>query len=191
MKLTIHLHLVPRSTNAWSYTSTPQNAYMPWCSKHRDNFTFTLPFQMWRAYGNNDSYNVTQSKFCGHLKTSPLQQSRQHSASKHHNMKAYGGQWTKSPRILDLSTRWTWEVIFRLVKVKLSLCLTKHHAIKTYWGSGSFRLETVCCSSMSTHPRVTWAPATAERHVLGLRMEQKCRVAAKIFSKRSRTADKG
>jgi hypothetical protein len=22
------------------------------------------------------------------------------------------------------------------VKVKLSLCLTKHHAIKTYWGSG-------------------------------------------------------
>jgi hypothetical protein len=23
-----------------------------------------------------------------------------------------------------------------LIKVKLSLCLTKHHAIKTYWGSG-------------------------------------------------------
>jgi hypothetical protein len=23
------------------------------------------------------------------------------------------------------------------VKVKLSLCLTKHHAMKTYWGSGS------------------------------------------------------
>jgi hypothetical protein len=22
------------------------------------------------------------------------------------------------------------------VKVKLSLCLTKHHALKTYWGSG-------------------------------------------------------
>jgi hypothetical protein len=22
-------------------------------------------------------------------------------------------------------------------KVKLSLCLTKHHAMKTYWGSGS------------------------------------------------------
>jgi hypothetical protein len=22
------------------------------------------------------------------------------------------------------------------VKVKLSLCLTKHHAVKTYWGSG-------------------------------------------------------
>jgi len=22
------------------------------------------------------------------------------------------------------------------IKVKLSLCLTKHHAIKTYWGSG-------------------------------------------------------
>jgi hypothetical protein len=23
------------------------------------------------------------------------------------------------------------------VKVKLSLCLTKHHSMKTYWGSGS------------------------------------------------------
>jgi hypothetical protein len=24
----------------------------------------------------------------------------------------------------------------KVVKVKLSLCLTKHHAMKTYWGSG-------------------------------------------------------
>jgi hypothetical protein len=30
--------------NAWSYTSTPQYAFMAWCSvkKHRDNFTFTF-----------------------------------------------------------------------------------------------------------------------------------------------------
>jgi hypothetical protein len=26
--------------------------------------------------------------------------------------------------------------LFRKVKVKLSLCLTKHHAMKAYWGSG-------------------------------------------------------
>jgi hypothetical protein len=26
------------------------------------------------------------------------------------------------------------------VKVKLSLCLTKHHAMKTYWGSGGIAL---------------------------------------------------
>jgi len=34
--------------NAWSYTSTPQYAFMAWCSikkkKHRDNFTFTFWF---------------------------------------------------------------------------------------------------------------------------------------------------
>jgi hypothetical protein len=28
------------------------------------------------------------------------------------------------------------EYIFTLMKVKLSLCLTKHHTMKAYWGSG-------------------------------------------------------
>jgi hypothetical protein len=32
VKLTTHLHLVPRSKNAWSYNSTPQSAFMVWCS---------------------------------------------------------------------------------------------------------------------------------------------------------------
>jgi hypothetical protein len=27
-----HLHLVPRSKNEWSYTSTPEYAFMAWCS---------------------------------------------------------------------------------------------------------------------------------------------------------------
>jgi hypothetical protein len=31
--------------NAWSYTSTSQHVFMAWCLvKHRDNFTFFLPF---------------------------------------------------------------------------------------------------------------------------------------------------
>jgi hypothetical protein len=47
VKLTTHLHLVPRSKNAWSYTSTPQYAFMAWCLvKHRDNFTFTFTFTL-------------------------------------------------------------------------------------------------------------------------------------------------
>jgi hypothetical protein len=29
-----------------------------------------------------------------------------------------------------------WGLVFREVKVKVSLCLTKHHAMKTYWVSG-------------------------------------------------------
>jgi len=37
------LHLVPRSKNAWNYTSTLQYAYIVWFSvKARGNFTFTL-----------------------------------------------------------------------------------------------------------------------------------------------------
>jgi hypothetical protein len=32
VKLTTHLHLVPRSKNEWSYTSTPQYVLMAWCS---------------------------------------------------------------------------------------------------------------------------------------------------------------
>jgi len=43
VKLTTHLHLVARSKNEWSYTSTPQYAVTVWCLvKHRDNFTFYL-----------------------------------------------------------------------------------------------------------------------------------------------------
>jgi hypothetical protein len=30
-KLTTQLHLVPRSKNAWIYTTTPQYAFMAWC----------------------------------------------------------------------------------------------------------------------------------------------------------------
>jgi hypothetical protein len=31
VKLTTHLHLVPRSRNEWRYTSTPQHAFLAWC----------------------------------------------------------------------------------------------------------------------------------------------------------------
>jgi hypothetical protein len=45
VKLTTHLHLVPRSKNEWSYTSTPHYAFMAWCLvKHRNNFTFIFYF---------------------------------------------------------------------------------------------------------------------------------------------------
>jgi len=45
VKLTTHLHLVPRSKNEWSYISTPQYVFTVWCLvKYRGNFTFTLTF---------------------------------------------------------------------------------------------------------------------------------------------------
>jgi hypothetical protein len=41
-------HSLPSSAkvkNAWSYTSIPRYVFMVWCLvKHRDNFTYTLPF---------------------------------------------------------------------------------------------------------------------------------------------------
>jgi len=41
--LLLPLSLEQRSKNEWSYTSTPQYAYMAWwLVKHRDNFTFTF-----------------------------------------------------------------------------------------------------------------------------------------------------
>jgi hypothetical protein len=41
-----HLHLVPRSKNAWSCTSTPQCAFMAWCSvkKKAQGQLYLLPF---------------------------------------------------------------------------------------------------------------------------------------------------
>jgi hypothetical protein len=41
VKLTTPLLLMPRSKNAWKYTSTPPYVFIAWCLvKHRDNFTF-------------------------------------------------------------------------------------------------------------------------------------------------------
>jgi hypothetical protein len=43
VKLTTHLHLVPRSKNAWSCTSTSQYVFMAWfLVKNRDKFTFKV-----------------------------------------------------------------------------------------------------------------------------------------------------
>jgi hypothetical protein len=43
VKLTTHLHLVQRSKNAWSYTSTPNTpSWRDAQVKHRDNFTFSF-----------------------------------------------------------------------------------------------------------------------------------------------------
>jgi hypothetical protein len=46
VKLTIHQHLIPRSTNEWSYTSTPQYAFMALCSVKKSTGT-TLPLPFW------------------------------------------------------------------------------------------------------------------------------------------------
>jgi hypothetical protein len=48
MKLTTHLHLVPKSRMRGAILSFPQYAFMTWCSvkkKHRDNFTFAFTFK--------------------------------------------------------------------------------------------------------------------------------------------------
>jgi hypothetical protein len=46
VKLTTHLHLVPKSRMRGAIPPLPQYAVMAWCSikrKHRDNFTFKEP----------------------------------------------------------------------------------------------------------------------------------------------------
>jgi hypothetical protein len=43
VKLTTRLHLVPRSKNAWSYTSTPQYVFLAWyLVKHKEYFSKTI-----------------------------------------------------------------------------------------------------------------------------------------------------
>jgi len=57
VKLTIHLHLVPRSKNEWSDTSTPQYAFTAWCIvKYRDNFTFTLKWNIRLVLGHTQPH---------------------------------------------------------------------------------------------------------------------------------------
>jgi hypothetical protein len=52
VKLSTHLHLVPRSKNEWSYTSTPHYAFMVWCSVKAQGqlyiyFYFVRAFKWW------------------------------------------------------------------------------------------------------------------------------------------------
>jgi hypothetical protein len=49
VKLTAHLHLVPRSRVRGAIHALPQYAFLAWWSviKHRDNFTFTLLFYIY------------------------------------------------------------------------------------------------------------------------------------------------
>jgi len=46
MKLTTQFHLVPRSQNEWSYTSTPQYALMMWCSAQGHLYLLPLRFML-------------------------------------------------------------------------------------------------------------------------------------------------
>jgi hypothetical protein len=55
--------------NAWSYTSTPQYAFMAWCSvkeKHRDNFTFTFYLEASREVGLEVNTEKTKYIFVSH-----------------------------------------------------------------------------------------------------------------------------
>jgi hypothetical protein len=49
-----HLHLVPRPKNEWSYTSTPQYAFMSWC----------LPFTRTRKMSCDGVSRYTYDDFC-------------------------------------------------------------------------------------------------------------------------------
>jgi hypothetical protein len=69
----LHLHVMPRLKNVWSYTSTPQYVLMVWyLVKHRDNFTFYLyPFKpgvMMVSYDSHKIYNMGSddnlNKYC-------------------------------------------------------------------------------------------------------------------------------
>jgi hypothetical protein len=46
VKVTTHLHLVPRSKNSWSYTSTPQYVFMAWCSVKKSQRQLYLYFTL-------------------------------------------------------------------------------------------------------------------------------------------------
>jgi hypothetical protein len=57
VKLTTHLHLVLRSKNELSYTSTPQYAFMAWCSVEAQGQLYLLP-KMRRENKNLDNLMI-------------------------------------------------------------------------------------------------------------------------------------
>jgi hypothetical protein len=64
VKLTTHLHLVPRLKNAWSYTSIPQYAFIAWCSvKAQGQLLFNDTCSVGDRPANNDRNGVTGTRF--------------------------------------------------------------------------------------------------------------------------------
>jgi hypothetical protein len=64
VKLTTHLHLVPRSKNEWSYTSTPpirlHGVVLSYKEKkHRDSFTFAFAVGMKTDYPKDGGRTVS------------------------------------------------------------------------------------------------------------------------------------
>jgi hypothetical protein len=57
--LTTHLHLVPRSKNAWSYTSNPPIFVMAWCSVKSTGTT--LPFYLYLYALAPRKFHMTRS----------------------------------------------------------------------------------------------------------------------------------
>jgi hypothetical protein len=69
VKLTTHLHLVPRSSIHGTTPPLPQYVFMAWrLVKHRDNFTFTFTFTFFTVFSNN---MIIRRKFWGNFRSLP------------------------------------------------------------------------------------------------------------------------
>lgn len=49
VRLTIHLRLTPRIRTVWSCTSTPPHIFVEWLIKHGNNFTSTIPKDLFNS----------------------------------------------------------------------------------------------------------------------------------------------
>jgi hypothetical protein len=91
----------------WSPTSPHGSSFQPGGGIRGRIVKLTAPLQL-----------LARLRLCGTLPPRPL-----------HAFMAWCLDTRKTPCLLPLSISIT-------MKVKLSLCLTKNHAMKTYWGSG-------------------------------------------------------
>jgi hypothetical protein len=90
VKLTIHLHLVPRSRMRGAIPPLPQYAFTAWYSVKAEGQLYTITY--FRARGTKVKLSLCLTK--------------------HHAMKTYWGSGGIAPHILDLGTRWRWMVSF-------------------------------------------------------------------------------
>jgi hypothetical protein len=83
-------------------------------------------------------------------------------------------RWYPATSLLGVATQKTTTWIFKKVKVKLSLCLTKHHDVKMYWESGGiqtfFDLGTRCRWVVSFTPRPLYPQGKNPRYPLDRRL---------------------
>jgi hypothetical protein len=119
--------------NEWSYTSTPQYTFIAWCSVKAQRQLLPLPL-LFTTKGC-PTHRHTALEVAGVHDQHRISSSCRHFVAE---LNSRPSRWKLTFRFSTLLSRYVITsnqvLLSSKGKVNLSLCLTKHYAMKAYWG---------------------------------------------------------